>query len=154
MRCVLCLLAALFLTLALTLACAAEETDLTGEIDPEEGLSEEILGSIGGFDPDMAQELGSGVLELLTKALSAVSGSFRSGLTSAGVMLAAVLLCSLLSELSVYTDAVRIVGVLAIVGACAGGMHSMITLADVWEIPLSEDPSGLQSMGLQRVGYN
>ena len=24
----------------------------------------------------------------------------------------------------------------------------------VWEIPLSEDPSGLQSMGLQRVGYN
>ena len=24
----------------------------------------------------------------------------------------------------------------------------------VWEIPLSEDPSGLQSMESQRVGYN
>ena len=29
--------------------------------------------------------------------------------------------------------------------------HSSIL---AWEIPLSEDPSGLQSMGLQRVGYN
>lgn len=125
-----CLLFALLLAIGLMLSCAAEETDLTGEIDPEEGLTEEILESIGGFDPEQTQELGSGVLRLLTKAMSSLSGCFQSGLLSAGVMLAAVLLCSLLSELSTHTEAVRFAGVLAIVGACAGGMHSMITLAE------------------------
>ena len=115
------------LLLLLALPVRAEEPEL--EIDPEAGLGEEIRGSLGSFDAEQPKLFGESLLELLTEALKNLSGSFRGGLLSSGIMLAAVLLCSLLSELSERQEAVRFAAVLAIVGAGTGSVQSMITLA-------------------------
>lgn len=128
-RTLLWALTALILLPLLLLPCSAAEVDISDEIDPEDGLSEQILESIGRFDADESQDLGAGILRLVTDALKTLSGTLRSGLQSAGVMLCAVLLCSLLSELSASADTVRFAGVLGIVGAAAGGLRSMISLA-------------------------
>lgn len=124
------ILSALALLLILLLPCGAAEVDIASEIDPEDGLSEEITAFLGDFDPGSPPELGGSLLQLLTRALSSVSGTVRSGLLSAGILLAAVLLCSLLSDMTEHTDAIRFAGVLAVVGACAGGLGGMITLAE------------------------
>ena len=42
-------------------------------------------------------------------------------------------------------------GLISGLGRCPGGRKGSIL---AWKIPWTEDPGGLQSMGLQRVGYN
>ncbi len=107
----------------------AAEAEIDLQIDPETGLDAETLQSLGDFDASGPPELGDSLLKLLTGALRIISPSFREGLLSAGIMLSAVLLSALLRELTDRQDAVRCAAVLAIVGACAGGLHSMVTLA-------------------------
>ena len=129
MRAVRVLAIGLVLSALLCFAAAAAEADLGLEVDPEAGLSEEILSDLGPFSADEPASFGEKLLQLLSKALRALSPSLRQGLAACGIMLAAVLLCSLMEQGEGASDPVRLAGVLAIMGACAGRVGAMITLA-------------------------
>lgn len=133
------LLALLLLPLLLLPASALEdeptetnspEALLDGLVDPEEGLDESVHGQLGDFSADAETDLSASILRLLGTAIKSLSGSVRSGLLSAGGMLAAVLLASLLDTEAQHKRAVQLAAVLAIAGFGAGSVQSMLTLAN------------------------
>ena len=49
---------------------------------------------------------------------------------------------------------IRGLGLTPVSGRPAGGGHSIPSSILVWEIPWTEEPGGLQSMGSHRVGHD
>ena len=132
MRQWICLLFLLALLPALIVPCFAEdpEESLIAQIDPEDGLSDEALEQVGAYDSTQELDFFSEALRLLTNAFSGLPQTVSDGLAAAGIILAAVFLCSLLSEGSVREQSVSIVGAAAILGACIGNLRAMVTLAE------------------------
>lgn len=97
-------------------------------VDPEAGLSDEIVNEIGDFDAGKGSDLGGELLRLARSALTGLSGTLRDGLLCCGVILGAVLLCGVLDD-ERQDAAIRLMGTLAIVSVCTGSLRSMISLA-------------------------
>lgn len=108
---------------------AAELPASLGEgIDPEQGLSTEIVEEIGPYDGAV-----SGFGERLLSLLAATLGRIRElgldeGLRTLGLILSAALLCSILEDSPRGKAAVPLVGALTIAAACVRPLDSMLAL--------------------------
>ena len=105
------------------------EESLADQIAPEDGLDQQTLDLLGGFDASVQRSFGEELLQLFFRAVTSLSGQLRGGLLSCAVILASCLLCSLISGSEHGERAARIAGTLAICGACVGNLSSMIALA-------------------------
>jgi stage III sporulation protein AE len=124
-----------FLILAVVLVLCqpvvATETDElydTGSL--ESALPKEALEALEGMSPTEQQDLGEGVAEILASAAEDAGGFLRAALGTAAVVMAAVMLCSLLTQMDtgISGQGVSIAGVLAITAACAGSLGTMLSV--------------------------
>ncbi len=130
MRC-LRFLALLWLVLTLVPFSASAEDPravLEAEIDPEAGLSGEVLQEIGTYD-GAVDGFGDKLLRLLVSTIGQIKDlHLREGLASVGLILAAALLCSLLEDWERGKGLVPLVGALTITAACTHSFGAMMTL--------------------------
>lgn len=105
------------------------EAGVSEQIDPEEGLAQDVLDRLGSFEGSGAERWQGELLRLLKDALSGASESVRTAMSTGGLILAAVVLCSLLGTSAQGARLTRLVGTLAVTGAAAGGMGSALELA-------------------------
>lgn len=126
---------AVFLTMLVLCGClapAAHAAGLGGEledwVDPEAGLSDAVIDSIGGYD-GAVDGFGARVLALLKNTLGQIEGlGLSEGLRTLGLILASALLCALLEDGPRTKAAVPLVGSLTLTAACAGPFGSMLSL--------------------------
>ena len=130
MRYLVTVFAVLVLLCVLPVRANAEElqTALGAEIDPEQGLSDEVLEKIGDYDGAV-----SGFGERALRLLGASLGKIRElgldeGLRTLGTILAAALLCSLMEDMPRGKSAVPLLGAMSIAAACVRPLGSMIAL--------------------------
>lgn len=124
----LCAAAVLLLCLALPVRAEDAAALLEEQIDPEQGLSQEILDEIGPWD-GAVEGFGTKLLGLLRSAAEALPDSgLREGLRSLSILLAASLLCALLENSERSAAAVPLAGAAAAAAACTGSMGAMIAL--------------------------
>ena len=125
---VLSMLAALFCALLLTLPVSAATAELSGGLDPEQGLSGEVLEQIGDYD-GAVEGFGARLLSLLKRTLGDWNAlGLGDGLRSLSLILAASLFCALLESTEQGKCLVPLVGALTITAACTGSLSSMISL--------------------------
>lgn len=130
MRILACLCAIVLLLGATSLRVnAADLQAALGEgVDPEQGLSSELVEQIGAYDGAVSG-FGSRVLSLLGATLGRIKElGLAEGLRTLGLILAAALLCSLLEDSAQGRSAVPLVGALTITAACVRPLESMIAL--------------------------
>lgn len=130
MRFLASLCALLVLLGPLTLwAGASELPEALGEgIDPEQGLSTELVGEIGPYDGAVSG-FGARLLALLGATLGKIRElGLAEGLRTLGLILAAALLCAILEDGPQGKAAVPLVGALTVAAACVRPFGSMIAL--------------------------
>ena len=122
---------ALLLPLLLKTAVSAVnvEEELLETVSQEEGLTQEEIRQLGPMQQMQEVPLPGKIGEMIKSALEA-SGllSFRSGLRTAAILLAAVLAGSILPQDSQVHRGLNLACAAAIVGACATDLHAMIGL--------------------------
>lgn len=121
--------AILLLTLLPVTAFAVDaQTELEHAVDPEQGLSDELIRQIGPWD-GAVEGFGQRALSLLLQTLGSLKElGLREGVRTLGMILAACLFCAVLEEHTKEKAAVSLVGALSVAAACSGSMHSMISL--------------------------
>ncbi len=131
MRLIFSILLLMLLLLPLVCSVSAEgvEDELMEGIDPEEGVSDEVKEEIGAFSEKGSSPILQTIGKLLRGAVAS-SGilSFRSGLRTAAIILAASLSGSLPDKESVVHRGVDLACTFVIVTACASDLHGMIGL--------------------------
>lgn len=130
MRALSALAGAILLLALLILPVCAEDVNaaLLEGLDPEQGLSGDIIGEIGPYD-GAVEGFGTRVLRLLADTLGNIKAlGFDEGLRTLGLILAAALLCALLEDNPQGKAAVPLVGALTIAAACTTCFGSMIAL--------------------------
>ena len=123
-------LAILCLLSCVILPVHAEElgNELSGIVDPEGGLSRDVLTEIGGYD-GAVEGFGARVLELLKNTLGRIGElGLGEGLRTLGLILAAALLCALLEEGPRTRAAAPLVGGLSVAAACVGPFGSLLSM--------------------------
>ena len=123
-------LAILCLLSCVILPVHAEELgdELSGIVDPEGGLSRDVLTEIGGYD-GAVEGFGARVLELLKNTLGRIGElGLGEGLRTLGLILAAALLCALLEEGPRTRAAAPLVGGLSVAAACVGPFGSLLSM--------------------------
>lgn len=124
----LCALFLLLTSLILPIYAEDAETLLEAEIDPEAGLSDEVLNGIGAYDGSV-DGFGTRVLALLKDTLGQIGElGLSEGLRTLGIILASALFCALLEDGPRTKAAVPLVGALTIAAACVRPFGSMISL--------------------------
>ena len=130
MRILTRLFAAAVLLAFLTLRVEASDLEeaLKEGIDPEQGLSSQVIDQIGPYDGAV-----SGVGERLLALLGSTLGRIRElglaeGLRTLGLVLAAALFCAILEDSPQGKAAAPLVGGLTIAAACVRPLGSMIAL--------------------------
>lgn len=114
--------------LALPAGAADPQAALEGLIDPEQGLSQELVEQIGPWD-GAVEGFGAKLLGLLRRAAAALPDSgLAAGLRTLGILLAASLFCAVLEDGEHSRAAVPLVGALTVAAACTGSVDSMIRL--------------------------
>ena len=130
MRTLACVCALVILAAGLSIPVYAEDvqTQLSAEVDPEAGLSDEILDLVGEYD-GAVEGFGARLLEVLKGTLGRLDGlGLRDALGTLGLILAAALFCALLEDSPQGKAAAPLVGALAMTGACIRPMGSMLAL--------------------------
>lgn len=110
----------------------AEASDLRSAleegIDPEQGLSAELVDEIGPYEGTVSG-FGARLLSMLGKTLGQIDElGFGDGLRTLGLILASALFCALLEDCPRGKSAVPLVGGLTIAAACVRPLGSMIAL--------------------------
>ena len=124
------LLLSILLCVVLCVTAAAEEGSLYDTDALIDSVPEDVIALLDGITPTDAGSLADGTKGILT-SLSKQSGSaLKESLRCAAVVMAIVLLCSVVGQFgfSVPANAVTVAGVLAIMTACTGSIHSLISL--------------------------
>lgn len=130
MRFIACMFAAFVFLFSLSLRVDAADlqTELEQGIDPEQGLSSEIIDQIGGYDGAVSG-FGHRVLDLIGNTLGSINAlGLSDGLRTLGMVLAAAMLCAILEDSPYGKSAVPLVGGLTITAACVRPIGSMIAL--------------------------
>lgn len=124
----LCAFSLLLVILALPVRAADVEASLEAEIDPEEGLSDDVRDAIGAYD-GAVEGFGARLLALVTETLGRIDGlGLADGLRTLGIILASALLCALLEDGPKTKAAVPLVGALTVAAACVRPFGSMMAL--------------------------
>lgn len=128
------LMLALFLLLTLparALSVTEQEAAIIGADTLTEGLDAKTLDRLDGISPTSPADFGTGLWKLVTDTLQDIRTPLREAAKTCGMLLAAVLLCSLCAQLdpSLSAQAVRLGGALALTAICAGSLRTMIGLA-------------------------
>lgn len=124
----ICAILLLFSILTVPVCAADVEAALEAEIDPEEGLTEDVRDAIGAYD-GAVEGFGARVLALLTETFGQIQElGLAEGLRTLGMILAAALLCALLEDGDKTKAAVPLVGALTIAAACVKPFGSMMAL--------------------------
>lgn len=122
--------AALILLLLSLLAMPANAQTLYDTDELLDALPEDARSRLGSATPTDAGELSDGVRQILQTLAEDGGGAIRSAVSTGALLLGIVLLCALVGQLGdgLPFDAVCLAGVLAIVAASAGSLHSLIRL--------------------------
>lgn len=126
-RRVLRLLLAAAVAVALCMAVSAQEESDLFEVTPDEGLSEDVTGLIGGYD-GQAPDLAGGLSSIVSDAMRQSGSSLRRGIGAAAMILSSLMLCGLFDLSDRSSAVVSLVGALAVTAACTADLHSMIAL--------------------------
>ena len=130
MRILACLFVVIAVLGALALRADAAELQagLEEGIDPEQGLSAELVDRIGPYDGAVSG-FGERVLDLIGTTLGRIRElGLAEGLRTLGVILAAALFCAVLEDSPHGKAAVPLVGGLAVAAACVGPLGSIVAL--------------------------
>lgn len=130
MRCVRVLVLLWIVLTAVSVPVSAEDARamLEKEIDPEAGLSGEVLQEIGTYD-GAVDGFGDKLLRLLGVTLGQIKElHLKEGLASIGMILAAALFCALLEDSERGKGLVPLVGALSVTAACTHSFDAMISL--------------------------
>ena len=123
-----CIILSLLCVLSFRTYAAEPQASLEEGIDPDQGLSREIVDEIGPYDGAVSG-FGDRVLRLVVSTLGRIRElGLDEGLRTLGLILAAALLCAILEDMPRGKSAVPLVGALTIAAACVGPLGSMITL--------------------------
>ncbi|MBS6366757.1 MAG: stage III sporulation protein AE [Clostridiales bacterium] len=111
-------------------AGTAGQTELYDTSGLQQALPSDVLDTLDGLSPTEEQDLVSGVADILASATQDAGGFLRAALRTAAVVMAAVMLCGLLSRIDtgISANGVAIAGVLAITAACAGSLGTMLSV--------------------------
>ncbi len=102
--------------------------ELRAELDPEAGLSAELLDRIGSYDGAI-EGFGDKLLRLVGSTLGRVKElHLQEALACVSMILAAALLCSLFENSTHSAGLAPLVGALTITAACTRSVDSMISL--------------------------
>ncbi len=123
-----CIMLAILGALALRAEAADLRAGLEEGIDPEKGLSAELVDRIGPYDGSV-----SGFGERLLALIGASLGRIRElglaeGLRTLGVILASALFCAILEDSPHGKAMVPLVGGVTIAAACVGPLGSIVAL--------------------------
>ena len=124
----LCVAVLLLGLVSLRVDASELQAALEEEIDPEQGLSTELVDQIGGYDGAVSG-FGARCLSLLGATLGRIRElGLTDGLRTLGLILAAALFCAVLEDSGQGKAAVPLVGALTITAACVRPLGSMIAL--------------------------
>ena len=115
------------LFLALSVSATDAEDALAAGIDPENGVPDEAVSTIGHYDGFSADSFATALGRLLSDAFGGLGGWLRTTAALCGAALAAILLCTL-GDMQREGGAAGIVGALALTAIFAGGLTSAIRL--------------------------
>lgn len=124
----LCVAVLLLGLVSLRVDASELQAALEEEIDPEQGLSSELVDQIGAYDGAVSG-FGARCLSLLGATLGRIRElGLSDGLRTLGMILAAALFCAVLEDSGQGKAAVPLVGALTITAACVRPLGSMIAL--------------------------